>query len=699
MSRRLMLHHVRRALLATLVLLALGAGATPEHASATTGAGGTYDDHTITTVLYPGWNLVGWVGPDTPTSELFEAIPALWQVWAWDAESQAYVHGKHDSYDDLPSLSRGMGLWLRIGGGSAVEWSRKVGPDAFAVRLHTGSNLVAIAADGGVTSVSRVATAAYRWNSEAQRFAAYRFGDAELRRGDALWLEVGAAVNWWQTGTSDHAVLFLGDVPVDAREAILGQYERVKDFFVERFGIVTPGPLQYIAPDDEPLRGVYVPEVRHFTFASTGGGLCTERSSSGVTKRVLACTYPNTSSRRFGHGFSLVPEFAQNLHFQLPSEMASASHLPALPTPHWLAAGATLYAETAYVEASEPSDRSWRADSRVHARRVAAALSDLETVEAPAGWIPLSRDETRLAFFAVERLLGIAGEPALFEYFRQLRHAADWRDTFARVFGIAIEDFYPAFEAHRAEAFPPLPHLVDDLREPVLVILDGVPTERGEAIREEFATIRRFFANRFEVEATEFTIFVAPDAEAIQTELISPYVPTSCWVRVYQGAVSIPLDLCTNAPEGLADTHQGLEDMYYDAIRGELSAYVPSSVPNWFVLGVPQYVRAAYADHAGRASYIDHRNWAVSVAEWFRADLLETGVTGVARGGLFWYPVAFLAAEWLADHAGDPALFDFFQRLPETNYRWEEAFEGAFGLTIEEFYEQFEAYRATLTAE
>ncbi|MCY3655860.1 MAG: hypothetical protein OXG95_04510 [Chloroflexi bacterium] len=52
----------------------------------------------------------------------------------------------------------------------------------------------------------------------------------------------------------------------------------------------------------------------------------------------------------------------------------------------------------------------------------------------------------------------------------------------------------------------------------------------------------------------------------------------------------------------------------------------------------------------------------------------------------------------MRNHAGDPAIFDYYRRLPEATSRGE-AFEGAFGLTIEEFYEQFEAYRATLTAE
>ncbi len=60
--------------------------------------------------------------------------------------------------------------------------------------------------------------------------------------------------------------------------------------------------------------------------------------------------------------------------------------------------------------------------------------------------------------------------------------------------------------------------------------------------------------------------------------------------------------------------------------------------------------------------------------------------------------LAYLALEWLADHAGDPAIFDYYRRLPDAGSR-DEAFEGAFGLTLAEFYEEFEAFRATLRAE
>ncbi len=57
-----------------------------------------------------------------------------------------------------------------------------------------------------------------------------------------------------------------------------------------------------------------------------------------------------------------------------------------------------------------------------------------------------------------------------------------------------------------------------------------------------------------------------------------------------------------------------------------------------------------------------------------------------------------VAAHWLADFAGEKALLEYFRLLPSAQTFYE-AFEQAFGLTIEKFYEQFEAYRETLTTE
>lgn len=59
--------------------------------------------------------------------------------------------------------------------------------------------------------------------------------------------------------------------------------------------------------------------------------------------------------------------------------------------------------------------------------------------------------------------------------------------------------------------------------------------------------------------------------------------------------------------------------------------------------------------------------------------------------------VSFFAGEWLARHAGEPALIDYFRRL-SISRAWREAFAAAFGITVDGFYDAFEAYRAAIAA-
>ncbi|MDE2640572.1 MAG: hypothetical protein OXI03_08330, partial [Chloroflexota bacterium] len=56
-------------------------------------------------------------------------------------------------------------------------------------------------------------------------------------------------------------------------------------------------------------------------------------------------------------------------------------------------------------------------------------------------------------------------------------------------------------------------------------------------------------------------------------------------------------------------------------------------------------------------------------------------------------PLSFLAVEWLAQRAGEPALFQYYRLLPSSD-SWQDAFQGAFGITIDEFYDEFAKYRA-----
>ena len=107
------------------------------------------------------------------------------------------------------------------------------------------------------------------------------------------------------------------------------------------------------------------------------------------------------------------------------------------------------------------------------------------------------------------------------------------------------------------------------------------------------------------------------------------------------------------------------------------------------------YGSFAYLDSAGHADYRELHESDLSRARQVARPLS----TMATRGGFVGddhrnaRAVAILAADWLADRAGDPAIFEYYRLLPDSR-TWEDAFEAAFGIAIDDFYEAFEVYWA-----
>ena len=57
-----------------------------------------------------------------------------------------------------------------------------------------------------------------------------------------------------------------------------------------------------------------------------------------------------------------------------------------------------------------------------------------------------------------------------------------------------------------------------------------------------------------------------------------------------------------------------------------------------------------------------------------------------------WYGLGALAVDWLTEHAGGDGAHVQYWRELATGVAWTDAFEAAFGLTPERFYDRFEAY-------
>ena len=685
-------------LLAMLVaLLAAGVGVPPRAAVASSGADEGHGRETITTVLYPGWNLVGWVEPDTPTAKLFEAIPSLRQVSSWDPEVQGYRRAHRNRYAALPALTQGMGLWLHLGGNSHVEWSRAVSRSSVLLALETGTNLVGwtgIESTHIADAVEPLGDAlerAWIWDAQAQRYRLYvpnarRSGDLpKISSGSALRVEVGRPIRWWQPGAAKPRITFLGDIPDETREALIAEYWDVREFVARRFATVGEGKLHYVGATIDDLRVVH--------RAIWGTEWDPRPEVCGRTRPTVALV-----TLRCAHG-SLGEQYVSRLLVELPGKGHPSRGAPAHDPrgPGWLIDGIEAYAVHAYRAASGDSEythEDFIADQHRAAREVAFPLQYFEMTENRSG--PVNASERALGFLAVEWLAERAGDPAVFEYLRLMRDTADWRTAFLTVFGTGVDDFDERFATYRDEAFPPFAHLTDEATGPVLIVLDGISADRGAAMRAQFERVHQFFAERFGVGGTGYTLYVAPDATAALAAVPGWHDSRSCRRAPLHGVAVITVQYCSEPlPFAYAYIWGTVRDAHTQPIPASGSAY--GTAPAWFDEGVRAYAETSYGEHAGIERAGEFRELAVTAAVFDPVTLRGTSTPEGRRLASEWTTRAlgFLAVEWLASHAGDPAIFDYYRRLPEAASRGE-AFEGAFGLTFEEFYEQFEAYRATL---
>ena len=174
--------------------------------------------------------------------------------------------------------------------------------------------------------------------------------------------------------------------------------------------------------------------------------------------------------------------------------------------PQWLLLGTREYVNARYrAETGSEAYELLRIAQIAPARRTALPLSSMET---RAGRDAAGRPETiALGFLATELLAERAGDEAILDYIRLLPSSTGWRAAFEGAFGVSVEDFHAAFEASRLERAPLLPHLADDLDEPVFVFVGDIAPDLQEELRASLEASRGLLATQFGVEASDFTVY------------------------------------------------------------------------------------------------------------------------------------------------------------------------------------------------
>ncbi len=160
-----------------------------------------------TTILYPGWNLVGWIHEDRAVAELFEELPQLESIHQLDGLSA--IRNTAEDKRGLQLLRFGVGYWFRVSGTEQVIWTRDAPPARRFFEMGAGHNAVAwtggnnIPIGDALVGLQPHLAIAWRWDPSQQEFKAwapdvyapYRDG-LPVNRGDAFILQLKRATPW-----------------------------------------------------------------------------------------------------------------------------------------------------------------------------------------------------------------------------------------------------------------------------------------------------------------------------------------------------------------------------------------------------------------------------------------------------------------------------------------------------------------------
>ena len=321
---------------------------------------------------------------------------------------------------------------------------------------------------------------------------------------------------------------------------------------------------------------------------------------------------------------------------------------------------------------------------------------------------------TGVAFAPLEppALIARPDYDAHFEFFRMLPESATWEEAFGRAFGIAVDDFYEEFEEYWiALGAQYLPHLADDRDEPLLLFLGEIPSDTRTRIREQFDTAQELFRDRFRSGPVDYTVYVAANDPSAEPTYKHVFGSASFWLgedispiaqcsRSTTGfALFVILASCPKEPLGdLLGEYHFEEALERVAPADSLTQWLPEYEhpgPYWLRLGMRGYAKHAYREALGLEPLDEARRTQAQIAA--RAAEPLRGYSAYRSASALrdeaGEALAFLAGDWLVSRAGEPAIFEYYRLLGSTD-SWQEAFEGAFGITIDDFYEEFAEYRA-----
>ena len=419
--------------------------------------------------------------------------------------------------------------------------------------------------------------------------------------------------------------------------------------------------------------------------------------SSGTRKRILGTNLFAVYQRAVS-GLSLAP---------------SRHEVPPIG-PYWLSRGAAEFLTFEALEASDPESCDvTRGRFARFSGTVDTPLSDAET---RAGFESM-RSAYQHSFLAVELLESQASEGALGAYFTSLRLGTTWREAFQTAFGTTVEEFYQLFEEHRAAGFPnpnapapsaTMPRAPDYVKwhvGPNVPPEDVEPFVKGARLMHEYVTSLGLPEIGQDI---RFHLFHKVDDLApvyYASRGLKPRCYRGWWFSQGRATSVGPAGIFMTTYDRDADSlmkvvaHELFNAYQYGLselpVSGGSGDEVPKAGPRWLAEGVAEYLAYRTVSAGGIIDFAAERS--ARFVEKVRhideplSDMeTQTGFSGV---GVSKYKYSLLAAELLASRTGERALIHYYT-LTQPGTTWQGAFESAFGMIVEEFYELFEAHRA-----
>ena len=431
------------------------------------------------TRLEPGLNLVGWVGEPTPVSQLFQQIPRLEAIWAWDAELRDWIVAAPNAPEWLGGLGRvtaGMGLRMQLGGDQPYLWRRSTQPTRGLVKLRTGWNLVAWSgADGAaigdvVKGIGWSLRTVRRWDATNQQWEVWTSpersaqviantgaaqGDADdeaepvgIRRGEALWIEVARAVNWLQPTEILPRLVFPGGASQELQTRVREDLQTTLTFFRDQYGIqADPSFTVYIPADVDSLIQAYNDDGRMYNEASTRAQWNLTRGWASDEIVLAKSFWPDDlpADEIAWARYTVTHEYFHVVQRQLADSWAS----------QWLVEGMASWVDSGHAVFDGKQTRDDLRD-----RLLSAITNDTPTLRSAesndAGW------HYTLGQLATDQLTDAGGPDSFVEFWRALASTeigphqrwtstVDWRTAFQSVFGQPVSEFYAVFDAWQRE--------------------------------------------------------------------------------------------------------------------------------------------------------------------------------------------------------------------------------------------------------